>query len=112
MKRSFIAAAAVAALGLLSMGLLGALVYLLAAPVLWPIYGNFEHWSGDDVWPAMIGAGMLWALGFLAAGWLSRRLAAAAWPKWRRRAVYGLVLWLSAVAIWALLLATMDIRLS
>ena len=85
-------------------------LYYLAAPVLWPLFGDVNHWRGDDVWPAVIAAGMLWSLSFLAAGWLNRRLERAAWPVWRRRVVYALVLWLGAVLWWFLLASSMDIR--
>ena len=109
MIRSVIAALIAAAWGLLSMGFMGIALYYLAAPALWPFFGDFEDWRGDDVWPAMIAAGMLWSCSFLVAGWLNRRLVRANWSNGRRRAVYVLVLWLGAVAVWLLMLATMDI---
>ena len=69
MKRSYVAALVTAALGLLSMGFLGAALYALALPVLWPLYGDPDRWSGDNVWPAMIGAGVLWSISFVVGGW-------------------------------------------
>ena len=110
MKRSFVAAVVAAVLGLLSMGLLGGLLYYLAAPALWPLYGNLNDWRGDEVWPATIGAGVMWSASFLVAGWLNRRLERAAWGAGRRRAVYALVLWLGAALIWLLLASSMDIQ--
>ena len=109
MRRSLIAALVVAGLGLLSMGVLGALLYYMAAPALWPLYGNLNDWRGDDVWPATIGVGILWSLSFLVAGWLNRRLKGAGWTTWPRRVVYALVLWLGAVLLWLFMASTMTI---
>ena len=109
MKRTILVALAVAAWGLVSMGIMGGLLYYAAAPVLWSTYGDLNDWHGDDVWPATIGVGMLWSLSFLVAGWLNARLQRAGWSVWPRRAVYVLVLWLGAVVLWLLFLATMDI---
>lgn len=107
MKRSLLAAFVVAALGLLSMGGLGALLYYAAYPVLGPFYGNLDDWRGDDVWPAMIGAGMLWAFSFLAAGWLNQRLLQRS--KHARRLAYAVTLWLGAILTWVFMLATLSI---
>ena len=100
MRRSLIAAAIVAVLGLLSMGALGGLLYGAVAPVLHPWLGDLSDWHGDGVWPATIGAGMLWSLAFVAAGWLDQRLRRAGWRPWPRRVMYALVLWLGAVLVW------------
>ena len=108
MKRSYVAALVTAALGLLSMGFLGAALYALALPVLWPLYGDPDRWSGDNVWPAMIGAGVLWSISFVVAGRINRRLEQAGWSPWPRRGIYVLVLWLGAALSWILQLQTLD----
>ena len=65
-KFSIIAFFSVVALGLLSMGALGALLYY---PVCFLLknYPPFNSWIGDWVWPAMIGVGMAMYLIFVVA---------------------------------------------
>lgn len=92
-------------LGFLSMGFLGAALYYACYPVLAPFYGNPDSWSGDWVWPALIAAGMLWSLSFLAAGWLNLYLTPHA-PALLRRIIYVVVLWLGAALAWLFILAT------
>ncbi|MFC4255336.1 hypothetical protein GRI97_07860 [Altererythrobacter xixiisoli] len=111
MLKSLIAGAIAAALGLLSMGLLGGLLYYAAFPVLFPLFGNINGWSGDNVWPATIGAGMLWGLAFPIAGLINRRLARQGTAPALRRACYALVLWVGAALVWIAMAGTMDIRL-
>lgn len=112
MKRSIIAAVAVAALGLISMGGLGGLLYYAIYPVAAPIYGDLNDWRGDDVWPAMIMTGMMWSLSFPVAGWIDRRLAAGGRSTFMRRASYGAILWLGALAVWGFALSTSAIHFS
>lgn len=106
------AAITVAALGLLSMGLLGALLYYVAAPALWPLFGNFNDWHGEEVWPATIFAGMLWSVSFLVAGWLNKRQESLGRPRWRRRLSYLGVLWVGAVLVWLCVAGTTDVQTS
>ena len=110
MPRSWLAALVVGFVGLFSMGLLGGLLYFVVAPVVWPLFGNLNDWSGDDVWPATIGAGMFWSLCFLLAGWLNQRWLARGWSRWRRRLAYAGALWVGAALLWLFMASTMDIR--
>ncbi len=106
MKKSIIAAIVTAVLGFLSMGALGGLLAYAAWPVVYPLAGNPNDWRGDDVWPAMIGSGVLWGAGFLAAGLLNRRLERLRWSKGARRASYAFILWVSAALIWTVMIMT------
>lgn len=104
MRWSLVAFAATLALGLVSMGALGAALYHACYPLFAPFYGSLNDWHGDWVWPATIVAGMLWSVGFLAAGAIGlflKRRGAAAVP---RRIAYVAVLWLAAALIWAVVL--------
>ena len=112
MPRSWLAALAVAPLGLVSMGALGGLLYFAVAPAVWPLFGNLNDWRGDGVWPATVAVGMLWSLGFVLAGWLNQRWLARGWSPRRRRLAYAVVLWLGAALLWVLVAATSDIRFS
>lgn len=109
MKPSLIAAAIAAALGLLSMGLLGGLLYYAVYPVVYPMFGNLNDWRGDEVWPATIGAGMLWALSFLPAGLVNRRLVVAGAGRGKRWVCYGAILWVGALLAWLLMATTLAI---
>jgi hypothetical protein len=104
-KRSVAAAVMVLVLGLLSMGALGAALYYACYPLFAPVYGDLNDWRGDWVWNAMIWAGMLWSLSFLAAGRLDLRLEGAVSPM-ARKGLYVALLWLGAVVIWTGLLLT------
>jgi hypothetical protein len=98
--RSVIAFLIVGALGLLSMGLLGAALYyavLLALPRSFP---HIDSIGGDWVWPAVIAVGMAWSFGFLIAGLLNKALVAKALAPITRRAVYLVVLWCWAYVLW------------
>ena len=102
-KWSFLAFIVALVLGFLSMGALGAALYYTCYPLFAPFYGDLNDWRGDWVWPATIGAGMLWSISFVAAGWLNFYLEPKV-PKPIRRLVYVFVLWLSAALVWAILL--------
>ncbi len=110
MKRSILAAVVAFALALLSMGLLGGVLYYAVYPVFAPSFGNLDDWQGDNVWPAVLSAGMLWAPSFLAAGWIAIRLERYGVGAWPRRIAYGAILWLGAALAWALTLSLVDIR--
>jgi len=105
-KRSAIAFAVTLAVGLLSMGALGAALYYACYLVFSPFYGDLNEWRGDWVWNATIWAGMLWSISFLVAGWFNLQLERRASAPTLRHAVYAGVLWLGAALIWALLLMT------
>jgi len=57
-RRSVIAFAATAALAVVSMGALGAVLYMAVAPVLAGAPASIDALSGDWVWPAMIATGL------------------------------------------------------
>lgn len=104
MKRSIVAFFVTLALGLLSMGLLGAVLYYAVYPLLAPYYGDPNDWHGDRVWPSVILAGMGWSFSFLAAGLINVRLENAKWGRLSRRLIYGVTLWLGALLIWFVIL--------
>lgn len=99
-KGSLIAGVAVALIGLLSMGLLGAGLYYAGYPLLEPLWGDLNDWHGDDVWPATLWAGMLWAIFFPVAGWVDLRLKQAGKPGALRALAWLAILWVGAVAVW------------
>ena len=79
-------------LGLLSMGLLGAVLYYPVAPVLRRHFPPQSQWHGDWVWPVVIGVGMGWSVGFLLAGATNHWLVRRGWPTLRGLLSLG-VLW-------------------
>ena len=99
-RRSVIAFLVALALGLLSMGALGAALYYAAWPVLAPAFGDLNDWRGDRVWPATILAGMAWSASFLAAGLAGLKLERRGVGSVPRRIAYGAILWLGAVVAW------------
>jgi hypothetical protein len=102
--RSAIAFVIALALGLLSMGLLGAGLYyavMLALPATLP---HLDAIGGDWVWPAVILVGMLWSIGFVFAGALNRLWVARSTKPFVRRLCYALVLWLWAYVLWLIAL--------
>ncbi len=88
------------ALGLLSMGLLGAALYYAVCLVLPSSYPRFDDLRGDWVWPAVIGIGMGWSLSFLLAGALNLFLERTGMVTVWRRLIYVLVLWVCALLLW------------
>lgn len=108
MRKSIIAGIVVAGLGLLSMGALGGALAFAVWPVTWGMAGYPNDWRGDDVWPAMIGAGVLWGIGFPLAGLMNRVLGREGWAARSRWPVYLLVLWCWAALVWAFMLATLE----
>jgi len=86
-------------LGLLSMGILGLLLYYPVSPLL-QAYGPMESWHGDSVWPTLILVGMGWSFAFLIAGLLDHLLKSKQ-AHWALRALaYLIVLWLVDAALW------------
>ncbi len=100
---SVIAFIATLCLGLLSMGMLGALLYYPASLFL-RTYSGINEWHGDWVWPATIGVGMAWSLGFPMAGTAWWLLAERIDSVVLLRVMYGLVLYGWAVVVWWLVL--------
>jgi hypothetical protein len=103
-KFSIIAFFSVAALGLLSMGALGALLYY---PVcfLFKNYPSFNSWTGDWVWPAMIGVGMAWSVGFAFGGIAIHYLSKIISSKVVLYVCYTIILWLWAAILWGIVLS-------
>jgi len=96
MRFSSIACLVSFVLNFLSMGLLGGIVFFSVYPLLWPFYSNYylaNILRGDSVWPVMLGAGLFFSLGFIAAGFLNRALAVLPWGMFLRVCIYLLVLW-------------------
>lgn len=108
--RSTVAFGVFLALGLLSMGLLGAVLYYPVAPLLRWRFPPQDQWHGDWVWPAVIGVGMGWSLGFLLAGLTNHWLVQRDCPTGPRRAVYLGVLWLWALVVWFVCLEFSPVR--
>ncbi len=94
-----------AALGLLSMGALGGGLYYTLLPAIKNHFPPFNSWSGDWVWPAMIGSGMLWSTGFVFAGLANHYFSKINPPKFLLILVYALILWVWINAVWYLILS-------
>ncbi len=93
------------ALGLLSMGALGGGLYYTLLTCIKNKFPGFNSWTGDWVWPAMIGSGMVWSIGFIFAGLVCHYLIKVSVPKFIRILVYVLILWLWIHIIWYLTLS-------
>ena len=105
-KGSIIGGIIAAAVGLFSMGFLGSALYYACYPLLEPLYGNLNDWRGDDVWPATIWAGMLWAIWFPVGGYVNLKLKQAGRPTVVRAASWFVILWLAAGLIWLYVAST------
>lgn len=103
-RKHLFAAAIVMMLGFFSMGALGGALYLAVTPVLAPFFGHMGDWHGDWVWPATVWAGMLWAVGFLAAGCLDHRLRARGVKLTVRVMAFAVTLWGAAALCWLVVL--------
>jgi len=105
-RRALVVTVVMGALGLLSMGALGAVLHLAVSPTLPLADRSIDALTGDWVWPAMIAVGMGWSFAFLAADLLDRRL--------RVRGVSGLVrgvAWVGVLWGWAAVLWNLTVRL-
>lgn len=98
-KFSSIAFITTLALGLISMGALGAVLYYPVS-FLFPSYPSFNDWHGDWVWPAMIMVGMIWSIGFILAGITWHYLYKLIRSKLILRIIYIIILWLWAALLW------------
>jgi len=102
-KFSILAFFITATLGLLSMGLLGFVLYYLVS-FLFSAYPDLNDWTGDWVWPAIIGAGMAWSFGFIFGGIAWHFLQKITNSKLVLRIVYIAILWLWAALLWQLII--------
>ena len=93
------------ALGLLSMGALGGGLYYTLLPLVKNKFPPFDAWSGDWVWPAVIGSGMLWSVGFIFGGISYHYLFKFRIPKFLNVIIYVLVLWLWINIVWYIILS-------
>ncbi len=102
-KFSVVAFVVTTGIGFMSMGILGLLLYYCVF-FIFPSYPNINEWHGDWVWPAMIGAGMFWSLGFIFGGlaWYSLKNKIAS--KAVLRLIYGFILWTWACIIFWLII--------
>jgi hypothetical protein len=98
-KFSIIAFCSTACLGLLSMGLLGALLYFPVS-FLFKDVPPFDAWHGDWVWPAIIGVGIIWSFGFILGGFSYHYSTKMGASKVVSSSIYALVLWLWAAFLW------------
>lgn len=105
-KGSIIVGFVAAAFGLFSMGMLGAGLYYACYPLLSPLYGNLNDWSGDDVWPATIWAGMLWAIWFPVVGFADLRWKRAGKSSALRVLSWIVILWVGASLVWLYVAST------
>lgn len=105
MRGSILAAIGAFALAFLSLGYSSFLTYIAASPVLRLVWPPIWQARGPWLWPALVGAGILWSVSFLVAGVVDEFLASRGHSRARRRFAYGAVLWLGAVATWGLMLA-------
>ncbi len=86
-------------LGLLSMGILGAILYYTVSFVF-NNYPTLNDWRGDWVWPTTIVAGMVWAFGFIFANIVWYYLKKVTNSKWMLLTMYSIILWLWAAIVW------------
>ena len=89
--------------GLFSMGALGALLYYPVS-FLFTSYPGLLEWSGDWVWPAMIGIGMFWSFGFIWAGLIWHFLSKKITSLIILRTMYVLVCLFWAALLWYIVL--------
>jgi MFS family permease len=88
----------------ITMGFVGALVYLFVSPVLRIKYPPMNQWNGDWVWPANIIASLLWSLGFLIAGAVNYFLKDVVHSPISLKIVYLSVLWVWGLLVWTVIL--------
>lgn len=101
-KFSIIAFVLTGAIGLLSMGLLGILLYYLVA---FAMPKSIDDLHGDGVWPTIILVGMLWSFGFLMAAYVRSAFAKVMAYKLVLNGSYVIIIWLWAAALWYALLS-------
>ena len=87
------------ALGLFSMGLLGALLYYPVS-FFFNAYPTLNDWRGDWVWPATITVGMAWSVGFIFGGLAWHYLQPTLSSVLMLRIIYALILYAWAAFLW------------
>jgi hypothetical protein len=102
---SIVAFAITLALGLLSMGALGAGLYYTLLPLVKNKFPAFDEWHGDWVWPAMISSAMMWSAGFIFGGISYHYLFKLRVPKFLNIPVYIFVLWIWINIVWYIILS-------
>ena len=102
-KFSVIAFFITAALGLLSMGILGFGLYYPVS-FLFKNYPSINKWRGDWVWPATISVGIFWSLGFIFSGLAIHFLTKITQSKILIYFVYVFILYLWAAILWYLVI--------
>ena len=105
MKFSIICFIITLALGLLSMGFLGQILYYLISPILNLKFPPINSWHGDWVWPALIYVSILWAFAFLIAGRTSLLLIKFGWPKSVLYGIYICILLIWDLFLWFMVLS-------
>lgn len=100
---SIIACVVTVPLGLLSMGLLGAVLYYPVS-IFFPNYPSLNDWRGDWVWPATIIVGMGLSVGFLFGGLVWHYLSPYVSSTTVLSFVYGLILYLWTAFLWYMML--------
>jgi hypothetical protein len=106
-KFSIIAFCITAFLGLMSMGLLGAFLYFPVS-FLFKDVPSFDSWHGDWVWPATIGVGLFWSLGFILGGFSFHYLTKNGISKLISYSIYAIILWLWAAFLWYLIISNQE----
>lgn len=96
-----IVAALLAAVGaILSMGLLGLVLYHLVSPVLNLAFPPLSAWDQSLVWPVVLAMPLPWSPSFILAGVVNRQMMRRGWTRRRRIALYVAIVWLAALASW------------
>src|SRR5690606_11961773 len=104
---SMFAVLSAGALVLVRMGLLVSVLYYPVSVVLRK-FPTLDDWTGDWVWPAIIGVGMFWSLGFLFGGVVWHFLEKITTSRPILYGAYIFVLWLWAAVIWYIVLINQD----
>jgi hypothetical protein len=91
--------------GTYSYGFLGFGLYSTVS-FLFTSYPDINDRHGDWVWPATIGAGMAWSIGFIFGGIAWHHLHKKAGSILLLRIIYILILWLWAGFIWYLIICS------
>ena len=96
-------------LSLLSMGLLGGVLFFIAAPMLDLFFPqmstDLNTISGDWVWPTMIGMPFLWSVGWLIAGRYYLHVEAHDWTILTKKVGYIVILLVWNLLVWLFLLS-------
>ncbi len=102
---SLVAALLAAAGAFLSLGTLGLLLYHLVSPALSLWFPPLGAWDQSLVWPVIVAVPLLWAPAFILAGIANRQVKQRGWTRAGRIPLYLAIVWLAALAVWAVVLA-------